>query len=314
MAALALQIAPPSAERAPASPLLVRRCACGGTAGLDGECATCRAKRLQRSPVRTPLQVAPGGDAYEREAERNTSAGGKAPRSVQRQAEDGPEAPTPASPGPTPAAPAVSCTPAPTATLVAFNNTGATAAENCCALCPSDLGVSPGGDAVNGMEMQIEVADPCPGSEYDILRVRESWLWQRVGGAWTEVEHQGPGENDDHHSDDECLRLRRGRFLYVIDSPGWSGIALPAAAGSTWRGITGVDTDAAATDVVAQDTFAEWVNYRNRAAGIGWTPVSSPRFFYWRSVLWLTQDAAGWRLDAGNTEIERGFRRAVVRP
>jgi hypothetical protein len=31
------------------SPLLQRRCACGGTPGPDGECAACKAKRLQRS-------------------------------------------------------------------------------------------------------------------------------------------------------------------------------------------------------------------------------------------------------------------------
>ncbi|MCS6883525.1 MAG: DUF4157 domain-containing protein [Oscillochloridaceae bacterium] len=37
----------PAAEPAPRS-LLQRKCACGGTPGFDGECATCRAKRLQR--------------------------------------------------------------------------------------------------------------------------------------------------------------------------------------------------------------------------------------------------------------------------
>jgi hypothetical protein len=310
----ALSLAAPAPVQAPSSaPLVIRRCACGGSPGVDGECAACRAKRLQRSPLRSPLEVAPAGDAHEREAERVADRVSAGP-SLQRQGEDGPEAPAPAAPaGPAPAAPAAPCTPAPVATLVAFNNSGTTAAENCCALCPQNLGVSPDGTAVNGMEMQIRIADPCPGSEYDILRVRETWMWQRVGGAWTELEHQGPGENDDHHSDDECLRLRRGRFLYVIDEPGWPGTALPAPVGHRWSGVTGVTSDAAATDVVAQDTFAEWVNYRNRAAGIDWTPISSPRFFYWRSVLWLTQDAGGWHMGA-DSEVERGFRRAVVRP
>lgn len=37
----------PAAEPAPRL-LLQRRCACGGTPGFDGECAACRAKRLQR--------------------------------------------------------------------------------------------------------------------------------------------------------------------------------------------------------------------------------------------------------------------------
>ena len=33
------------------SGLLQRKCACGGSPGTDGECATCRAKRLQRRPA-----------------------------------------------------------------------------------------------------------------------------------------------------------------------------------------------------------------------------------------------------------------------
>lgn len=36
--------------RAPAA-LLQRKCACGGTPGVDGECAACRARRLQRQPA-----------------------------------------------------------------------------------------------------------------------------------------------------------------------------------------------------------------------------------------------------------------------
>jgi hypothetical protein len=39
---------PAMAARAPAPQLLRRRCACGGTPGLDGECAACRRKRLTR--------------------------------------------------------------------------------------------------------------------------------------------------------------------------------------------------------------------------------------------------------------------------
>ena len=40
--------------------LLHRKCACGGTPGLNGECAECRRKRLQRSPVRAaPATVPP---------------------------------------------------------------------------------------------------------------------------------------------------------------------------------------------------------------------------------------------------------------
>ena len=106
--------------------------------------------------------------------------------------------------------------------------------------------------------------------------------------------------------------------------------------------MTGVASDPAATDVVAQDTFAEWVIYRHRGHGIPWTVISSPRFFYWRSILWLQKSpspaavlggaiggpigaaigtAIGTALGAGSawqlaaaSEIRRGYRSAVVRP
>jgi hypothetical protein len=46
-AAVATRTRSPVAEPQPSgSPLLLRRCACGGTPGLDGECAACHSKRL----------------------------------------------------------------------------------------------------------------------------------------------------------------------------------------------------------------------------------------------------------------------------
>jgi hypothetical protein len=49
------------------SGLLQRRCACGGSAGVTGECAGCRKKRLA---LQTKLAVNEPGDIYEREADR----------------------------------------------------------------------------------------------------------------------------------------------------------------------------------------------------------------------------------------------------
>ena len=69
--ATAVRIAAPAPEQAASgSRLLLRRCACGGVPGVDGECAACRAKRLQRSILRAPLEVAPPDDEFERAAER----------------------------------------------------------------------------------------------------------------------------------------------------------------------------------------------------------------------------------------------------
>ena len=53
--------------------LLQRKCACGGTPGLDGQCAQCRRKRVsaQTSPlIQTKLRISWPGDIYEREADR----------------------------------------------------------------------------------------------------------------------------------------------------------------------------------------------------------------------------------------------------
>lgn len=48
---------------------LQRKCACGGTGGLTGECAECRRKRLLGGRLQTKLRVNRPGDRYEREAD-----------------------------------------------------------------------------------------------------------------------------------------------------------------------------------------------------------------------------------------------------
>jgi hypothetical protein len=51
--------------------LLQRKCACGGTPGLDGACAECRVKRLG---VRPKLAIGAPNDRYEQEADRVADA------------------------------------------------------------------------------------------------------------------------------------------------------------------------------------------------------------------------------------------------
>lgn len=63
----ALNRAAPTASGA----LLQRKCVCGSTPGPTGECATCRAKRLQHQGVLQPkLTVGSVNDPYEQEADR----------------------------------------------------------------------------------------------------------------------------------------------------------------------------------------------------------------------------------------------------
>jgi len=58
--------------------LVQRRCACGGTPGVDGECSACRAKRLRSEQPAAPqptttLVVGAPGDRHEQEAEQIAS-------------------------------------------------------------------------------------------------------------------------------------------------------------------------------------------------------------------------------------------------
>lgn len=49
---------------------LQRKCDCGGSAGLTGECAECQSNRLLGKPLQTKLRINQPGDEYEREADR----------------------------------------------------------------------------------------------------------------------------------------------------------------------------------------------------------------------------------------------------
>jgi len=50
--------------------VLQRKCACGGSGGLIGECTDCQSKKLLGKPLQTKLRVNEPGDEYEQEADR----------------------------------------------------------------------------------------------------------------------------------------------------------------------------------------------------------------------------------------------------
>ena len=49
---------------------LQRQCACGGSAGMTGDCETCTSKKLLGQPLQRKLAINEPGDEYEREADR----------------------------------------------------------------------------------------------------------------------------------------------------------------------------------------------------------------------------------------------------
>lgn len=92
------------ATPAPSSSLVQRRCPCGGTAGIDGECAGCRAKRLSRAQVKAkgegerdvpaPTDEVPAPELLEEEEEPEEVAEGEEPPSAAEPAAAEAEAPT----------------------------------------------------------------------------------------------------------------------------------------------------------------------------------------------------------------------------
>lgn len=80
----------PRAKLGRTHPLLIqRKCACGGSAGLDGECAECREERLRRKPqLQAKLELGRPDDEFEREADRvaDAVAGGEGPAEVHARA------------------------------------------------------------------------------------------------------------------------------------------------------------------------------------------------------------------------------------
>jgi len=195
-----------------------------------------------------------------------------------------------------------------------FRNTNSASAVNCCVGCTrapatgghTNLGVGQRGAgavnlvAANAMEIVFTIAGHRAGIEYDILRTLRTSQWQRRGGAWTRMEAFPMGTNDDHHADDECLSPRSNR-IFVLDTPGWPNIALPAPNGTIFGGVTGVPSAADATEIVVRDSFAEWVNARSVDDGISWTALELPplsggtprRHVYWHNIIWLIRNPAG---------------------
>jgi hypothetical protein len=197
-----------------------------------------------------------------------------------------------------------------------FRNTGTVDPENCCVVCSTqlpatggrlNLGVGLRGSgavplrAANGMELSFRISGHRAGFEYDITRTRRNSFWERVGGVWRRLESDPMGTQDDHHDDDECLRLTRSNRIFAVDRPHWRNIALPAPAAQPFRGNTGVLANAAATQLVRRSSFAEWVIVRSKSEGIPWSPLELPPFrdgtrrwhIYWHSITWLIRDPVG---------------------
>ncbi len=183
----------------------------------------------------------------------------------------------------TPAAPAT-----PTVALGNFRNSGSTSTENNCPLCPKTLGVG-ASSGTNIMEIRGDITGHVTGAQYDIKRTKERGTWKKVGTAWTQLSHVGPGADDDSHNDDEDLSPENNH-IYVIDTPGWDTLANPTG-------------DNSATEAVYKASFTETCNVK---VGTGsWAQSSNS--LNWHSITWLEKAASGsWQRKAGASEIATG--------
>ena len=169
-----------------------------------------------------------------------------------------------------------------------------TAGDNCCALCPRPLGVgnSYSGRLTNGIELMPFIAGHEAGASYDIGRISEGKVWERVGGTWTAIVTRAAGTDDDPHDQDECLMPmfhtpRSEHYIYVEDQPGFANVSRLRAS---------------ATEYVFQANFVESVDITDA----GGTTSTDSNTHEWYSVLWLTKTGSSWTVDRTRSAIESG--------
>ncbi len=180
----------------------------------------------------------------------------------------------------------------------AAKNSGATSSDNCCAICPVDLGVDirPDNGFKNGIQLKAVIQGHTTGASYDIKRTKHRKISQRIGGAWTVVNEAGPGADDDSRNSDECLTpIASGsrHHIYSEDRPGLKPRSL------SWA-------DATATDAVYIANFSEFVRISD-----GGTTTDDTTTCDWHSVSWVTKSGGTWAMNTANSEIDIGHRASV---
>jgi hypothetical protein len=175
----------------------------------------------------------------------------------------------------------------PTVNIGNFRDSGTTHAENNCGYCPLPLGFV-AGTGKNRMELRGDISGHRAGIQYDFKRSKERATWKQVGGAWTQLSHEGPGADDDDRDQDESLSPV-GTHIYVEDGPGFRGLANPV-------------NDATATEAVYKASFTESCNVRDGSGP--WSKRSND--VNWHSVTWLENAGGAWRRRAGSNEIALG--------
>lgn len=175
------------------------------------------------------------------------------------------------------------------------NSSGTTAADNCCTLCPQNVGVGAvAGWLGNGIEHQALILDHDPAYSYDVKRTMDHRTWQRRAvlgiGFWTNIVTRPAGTPDDSHDQDECLTpvlpVAGNPYVYVWDGPGF----MPPSPGDT------------STDYVNMTNFIEFVRI-TRPDG---TTYDDPLTLDWHTKTWISRSGAVWSVDVAQSSIGLG--------
>jgi len=298
--------------------LLQRKCACGGTPGVDGKCPACRAKRLglqrQAASPATPAAVPPivhevlrspgqpllGHDFSHiqvhtgtRQIENGSNGNGPVPTGILAlYGEDAPPAEAAAA---MPGGKAF-----PTATFTDFLTVGKI---RCCkdrgrGQCPANRGIPGPGDghAQNGMNLVATINDHRAGIEYGFVQNIHFRKCIRfgaaLGGGWAESDSGGPGQDDSPVVDATCPIPDARNQIVMTDAPGF-----PAG------DIAGL-RDKNLVEVTQRVNATDWVIARKKPGP--WQSISE--LFHWHSTTGIRRNAAGdWELTPGANQIGRGF-------
>ena len=183
----------------------------------------------------------------------------------------------------------------PSVTAWSVRNSGATQRDNCCAVCPVDLGVdiqSP--NYKNGIELKATLRNHSSGFSYDIKRTKEANYWRRNGASdpWGSIAswNKPAGSDDDSHDSDECLAPvadGSNHKIYAEDRPGFR----PANLSNSY------------TDYVQMINFIEFV----RVIGSGGTSTDDTLVQNWHTKMWVNKDASDhWSVNTAGSEIGSG--------
>ena len=173
------------------------------------------------------------------------------------------------------------------------------------------LGVNPGGEFLNAMEIVFKEEDFAKElrlklgrggfTGYRVRQTIEEQSWQMVGGKWSLMSSVAAGTADDPFPEMQCVG--NPPYLRAVDTPGWSGF-LGVGPKTRQLVVNKIKSDLNATQVVVQQNFRTWVEGERVYLG-DWVRASIEA--EWHNIQWLVRDTptSDWKT-TNQSEIASG--------